>query len=87
MIQKVQNLLLSQEKTLYKIRQRMLTDAKKHAAVCLSLMNTTPEKEWPLVKQYNWFHKKKQGLDFLEESMKNTREKNRKERKKIKKQM
>ena len=48
----------AKRKVLYKIRQRMPTDAKKYAAVLTSLINTTPEKGRPLVKQYRLFHKK-----------------------------
>ena len=55
----------------------MPTDAKKYAAVLTSLMNTTPEKGRPLLKQYNWFHKTKACK--IRERKKEKKEKNNKE--------
>ena len=72
----------ARSKALYKIRQRMPTDAKKYAAVLTSLINTTPEKGRPLVKQYHLFHKKARFRFSWRKHAKYEREKEKKEKQK-----
>lgn len=69
--------LEAKRKALYRIRQRMPTDAKKYAAVLTGLMKTTPRKRKAISKTVSLTPSKKQRLDFLEESMQNMRKKSR----------
>jgi hypothetical protein len=61
----------AKRKALYRIRQRMPTDAKKYAAVLTGLMKTTPRKRKAISETVSLTPSKKQRLDVLEESMQN----------------
>lgn len=67
--------LEAKRKALYRIRQRMPTDANKYAAVLTGLMKTAPRKRKAISKTVSLTPSKKQRLDFLEKSMQNMRKK------------